>query len=221
MRRRALVVALLFIEAAPHGVVREARGYSGGPQLVEILGWSHALHRVYFHLVPLDESGSFGGIYYFGLHSQHPGIRVHAHWNDAPASYVDSLETSRLDSMRRRLRQLPVEPSTLFSDARTEIIKTDSLRAPTVYGDAQIVRRYTVRLTYFNPLTGFESQFDVLCYWRPKVSIKDVFRVPEEDARVFVIACYGDKHDSQIETQVPVLVTSDHSTSRVEWIPDR
>jgi hypothetical protein len=44
-----------------------AFAYTGGPLLVDILGWDARTHRVYFHTIPANEGDNFGGVYYFDV----------------------------------------------------------------------------------------------------------------------------------------------------------
>ena len=71
-----LILTLLF------GAPAVSWAYTGGPQLIEGLGFNPSSNRVYFRTIHRDESGAFGAVYHFNLVGRQPTKRIPESWND-------------------------------------------------------------------------------------------------------------------------------------------
>jgi hypothetical protein len=205
-----LWIAVVTILAVVTQRVPPAHAYTGGPELVEILGWDPSSERIYFHAVPTDESGSFGGTFYFDLKSPKPGTRVQLPWSHCDASYNDSVQVHRLEALRRRLHPVTMKRAAVFPWPPTVLTRD------TVLACSEEVPRFTISMNSFNG-----PAFKVHCYWRPEACIKNVYEIPGHAAWVYVVAFFGHVCDPPAETQVPVLVTPSSGIPEVQWSPGR
>jgi hypothetical protein len=113
----------IFIIAAIAFCPRIAFGYTGGPALVEVIGWDKQAQRVYFLEYPPEESGSFY-VSYFALTSARPDEKQVA-WEDLS----DTRKSARLDSLRRRLTLLAFWSTEVLS-GHVESTLRDSVDVP-------------------------------------------------------------------------------------------
>jgi hypothetical protein len=169
--------------------------YTGGPALVDVLGWDAHMQRVYVHTLYQEESYTFGPVYYFDLRSSHPQRRMPVAWSRPAAAADDSLQSARVAALRRRLRRLDaMTTESLPSWPRT--IQTDTITAC-----MDRVARFRIRPTFATMRT-----FELVTYQDHDCCAKDVFRIPQRAEELWVLAFRGNPCDPA-ETEVPVLVT--------------
>src|SRR5438094_10635761 len=81
-------------------MVGSASAYTGGPQLIDVLGWDAKVERVYIRTAPQDESYEFGGVYFFDLRSQHPAVRRRVSWSRPETAADDVDQAARVRALR-------------------------------------------------------------------------------------------------------------------------
>jgi hypothetical protein len=169
---------------------RYALGYSGGPALVEVVGWDKQAQRVYFLEYPPVESGSFY-VCSFAPASTKPGEK-HVAWEE-----LGDRRSARLDSLRRRSIPLEFRATEVLS-GHIEATLQDSV-------EAQDMRfaRFRLNVYYTGSFGGL--RFRVLSYGREFV-IKDVYRVPGREDFLFVVSFRGNPYGMFEETQMPLLI---------------
>lgn len=203
MRFRDFV--LLAAMAAVFGGATAASAYTGGPDVVEILGWDPGTERVYFHAIPGGETSDIGGTFYFDFRSPNPWKRQQAPWSLAGVSFDDTLQKAKLKSLKARLQRMSPEVAPVFPSGRWRVVSSDTLRLP-----YDRVKRLFVRMT---PYGG--PEFEVVAYGRPEVVVKDVYPIPGREIRIFVLTFFGNPYDGLAETQVPVVGLP--GVPRIEW----
>ena len=199
----AIIVALALCAASRAGA------YTGGPQLFDPLGWDPRTNRAYFHNLHMDETVSFGAVYYFDLTGKHPERRVLVGWSRPDANQIDSLQNARLTALRRRLRPLIRKPWAALAMPRVQSVDTLVLRYDRV-------ARYQVMVQ----VRGL--RFEIVCYHHPIACLKELYAIPGKQEQICVLSFFGNPYDSEGETQVPVVVSDDASevTHHVEWKRD-
>jgi hypothetical protein len=189
----------------------QAQAYTGGPLLVDVLGWDANAHRVYFHTIPDDEGNRFGAVYYFHLDGAKPERRIQVPWSVGEAEANDPDRTRRLQSLRSRLRPLLPKPEASLGWG-TIVLRADSLNVE------WLGKRPRFRLL-FKSSSG--PRFAFTGYEQPDASLKDTYEIPGRREILYVLAFRGNPHDVA-ETQVAVLVpVLSDSTFDVNWEPDK
>ena len=205
MRRLAMPCLLwtLFAAGTTHA-------YTGGPMLVDVLGWDRRAHRVYFHSIPANESYSFGAVYFFELGGKNSQRRSQLAWSIGDANADDADRTRRLQTLRRSLMPLVPTPESSLGWG-VEVLSTDTIPSPS----SAPLRRFKLRLA------SSGLHFEFTGYHRPDACIKDVYSIPDRTERLYVVTFRGNSRD-MAETQVPVLVArpSDR-VLQVVWEPDK
>lgn len=191
--QRIAPLLLAFLLQLP--IAGQAASYTGGPLLVDVLGWDSQSHRVYFRTNPADESYRFGGVYYFATDSKQPSQRVEVAWSKGGASADDPERNRMLRSLRRRLTSLRPQPSACLGWG-TKILSADSVRSPAMGVRARFRLRYT---------SSDLVRFECTAFGSPEVCLKNVYAIPGSKAVLYVLAFRGDLLDVA-ETQVAVLV---------------
>jgi hypothetical protein len=192
-------------------IAAEAAAYTGGPQLVDVLGWDSQTRRVYFHTIPADEGNYFGGVYYFDLKGKLPSQRGQVAWSRGGASADNPDNIRRLRSLKRRLTPLMPLPDACLGWG-TKVLGADSVRSPAMGVRARFRLLYTSQSLVRFECTGFGT---------PEVCLKNTYAIPATKAMLCVLAFRGNLFDVA-ETQVAVLVTESTSQPiRVEWVRDK
>jgi hypothetical protein len=192
-------------------IVGQAAAYTGGPQLVDFLGWDSRTHRVYFHTVSADESFRFGGVYYFDLNDKAPSQRIQVAWSRGASPADDQDKIRRLRSLKRRLTPLMPLPDACLGWG-TKVLSADSVRSPGMGVRARFRLLYTSQSLVRFECTGFGT---------PEVCLKNTYAIFATKARLYVLAFRGNLNDIAA-TQVAVLVPeSTDQTIRVEWVRDK
>ena len=185
-----------------------ARSYTGGPQVVEVLGWDAGARRVYFHSIPQDESNSFGAVSYFEVKGDREEKPKQLPWSTGDADANDPDRNRRLQSLRRGLTTMTPRPGSSLGWG-VDIVSADSIALPSSRGR---IPRYRLRLkTHDGP------RFECIAYHRPEMCVKDVYAIPGSQKWLYVVAFRGNRFD-EAETQVPVLsAPSSDRTIPVMW----
>lgn len=168
-----------------------AFGYTGGPQMIEVLGWDPDSSRVYFHAVYWDESMHSNTIYHFDLRSRQPGeaARDSIVGEDTDPYQADSLEARALASLRSRLRPLEPVLSPAFAPWITWTERDSSTKS-------------NGKLRAFQVTASFPSAVSVEAqtFHSPEVCARAVYRIPGRDEQVWLFAFRGDPDDlAQVE----------------------
>ncbi|MBI5709581.1 MAG: hypothetical protein HZC42_04640 [Candidatus Eisenbacteria bacterium] len=208
MKRKGLFALAGLITAL--GGVPPALATVGGPELVEVLGWSPDQHRVYVHVISTWANDSFGDVVYFALDGPEPERA--ATWSRAPrgeGTARDSTLVAQLAALRRTLEPMvPMPAASLPFVARAA--RRDTVRDR--YGEYV---RYTTRARFDR-----ETEFEVTAWFRPEVVLKDAYAVPGRSERLLVLAFFGDRSEGGYETQVPVMIARRGVPLRqVRWGP--
>ena len=188
-----------------------AFAYTGGPLLVDVLGWDAKSHRVYFHTIPANESFYFGAVYYFDLEGVHKQRRIQLAWSKGWAEANEPDHNHRLKMLRSRLAPLLPEPDACLGWS-TDIVSADSVDS------LSAGKRPRYRLHYFG-MNG--PRFECTAYGRPDACIKNAYAIPGRKERLYVFAFRGNIFDIA-ETQVAVLVSEPSDRAiQVVWEPDK
>ena len=131
----SLICALTL--ALPAGV----RAYTGGPALVEVLGWEPNEKRVYIDELPIGESGAFGVVSYMQVDSTSVD-KTRVAWSRVDALENDAEQVRELKNLRKRLEPLDLVPTSTLPNEKPVITQLDSL--DTAYG-----KRAAFRLNAF------------------------------------------------------------------------
>jgi hypothetical protein len=203
--RRALLGVLWFLAS-----YTPALAYTGGPLVVDVLGWDAKTHRVYFHTIPWDESDDFGAVYFFDLDGMHKERRVQLAWSRGEADRQDPYRNHRLNALRSRLTPLLPSPEDGLGWG-TDIVRADSVDSPRG-------KQARYRL-HFSGMNG--PRFECTAYGRPDACVKNAYAIPGRKEWVYVFAFRGNIFDIA-ETQVAVLISepSDRPV-QVTWERDK
>jgi hypothetical protein len=188
-----------------------AQAYTGGPKLVDVLGWDVGAHRVYFHSIPHDESYSFGAVYHFDLAGKTPEKQRKVAWSVGDADVRDPDQQRRLRSLRSGLTPLAPSPEACLGWG-VDIVHADSIDSP----PGARIARYRMRLSIYDG-----PRFEFTGYHRPDACLKNVYVIPGRKERLYIVAFRGNAYDIA-ETQVAVLVPQlTDGTIQVVWEPDK
>ncbi len=200
----SVAVLLALAWAAP------ARATTGGPRLLDVLGWSPDEKRVYVHVLPMDESDAFGPILYYALDSPTPEQPQVVDWSAAPDAAADDPEPQRkLAELRGTLVPMCAQPAVAFP-AKTTVVSADTAHD---CGDAP---RYVVHAALED-----STRFEVTTYFGTQVVVKGVHEVPGRPERLLVLAFTGICAEGGYETQEPALLaTPSHRLRRIPWEPE-
>jgi hypothetical protein len=185
---------------------RIVSGYTGGPALIEVVGWDKQAQRVYFVEYPPGETGSID-VSYFALTSAAPDEK-HVAWEDPAVAHP-----ARLDSLRRRVTPLVFWPSETLS-GHVEAALLDSVDVPNGR-----FARFRLDVYYTGSFGGL--RFRVRSYGREFV-IKDAYRILGREDWLFVVSFRGNPYGMFEETQMPVLIRSGawNQLRDLVWRPD-
>jgi hypothetical protein len=206
--RRTLYVTL---SALLHGLSTGsdlAVGYTGGPAVVDVLGWDPVAKRIYFYGCSPGETGAFGDVSYFDLASRDPERLKRVSWNQPEATSNDRDQTRLFKALRNRLKPLIPIMHPALAKALT-VTKIDSVVTP--LGNRA---RYHLEVTYEIGLN-----FEVEAYSKD-FAVRDMFRVPGRREWLYVVTFRGNPYDGLLaETQVPVLVVGSQEgrARRLSW----
>jgi hypothetical protein len=188
-----------------------ASAYTGGPLLVDVLGWDAKTHRVYFHTIPANEGDNFGAVYYFDLDGVHKERRIQLAWSQGEAEGNEPHHVQQLKSLRSRLTPLLPEPVACLGWG-TSIVSADSVDS------LSSGKRARYRL-HFSGMDG--PRFECTAYGLPDACIKNAYAIPERKERLYVFAFRGNVFD-MAETQVAVLVSEPSDRAiQAAWERDR
>lgn len=202
--------SLLLCIAATSLASRPTLAYTGGPVVVDVLGWDAKAGRLYFHTIAENEAYEFGGVYYFDLAGKTGSKRVQVAWSVGEADANDADHVGRLATLRKRLVPLLPKPGPGLGWG-VFVLKADSVKTP---GFARV--RYRLSLD-----DSEGARFEWTGYERPDGCVKNVYAIPGHKDLLYVLAIRGNEYDSA-ETQVAVLVPA--PTDRpipVTWERDR
>jgi len=187
-----------------------ASGYTGGPLLVDVLGWDAKTHRVYFHTIPANESFSFGAVYYFDLGGVHKERRIQLAWSKGETERNDPDHNHRLNTLRSRLKPLLPDPENCLGWGTT-IVSADSVEFSS-----------GIRARYRLHFKGMDTpRFECTAYGLPDACLKNAYEIPGRKERLYVFAFRGNVFDIA-ETQVAVLVSEPSDrTIPVVWERDK
>jgi hypothetical protein len=178
---------------------------------VDILGWAARVHRVYVHTIPVNESYTFGAVYYFDLAGDTPEKRRQLEWSVGDADKNDADHTRRLKSLRSGLIPLAPSPESCLGWG-VDVVSADSIASPS----RDQLARYKMRLKIYDG-----PRFEFTGYHRPDACLKNVYVIPGRKERLYIVAFRGNAYDIA-ETQVAVLVPQlTDGTIQVVWEPDK
>ena len=179
--------------------------YTGGPELVDVLGWDAETNRLYIRDFPRDESAFFGAVKYFDLRSKEPEMAVPVDWNPRTNKRAYPREYGLLEELRTTLKRLqPLATHAIPKAIR--ILRADSL--VTGRGVPEVL--YTLDVTY-----EIGIRFQVTSF-SPHVVVKDVYKIPDQNAFLYVVVFRG-THDIA-ETQLAIVVDAPFDkVRRIEW----
>ena len=168
-----------------------ARGYEGGPGLVEVIGWDERAQRIYLLEYPPFEGGCF--ISYFALGSATPEQERRA----SEAFDGDVSKSPRLRALRARLKPLSYQPFEVLS-GEVAVTRHDSVDVPNGR-----FARFQIEARYRGEFEGL--RFRLLSFGHEFV-IKDVYRIPGREDYLFIVSFHGNPYGMFEETQVPVVI---------------
>lgn len=204
---------LLVLMTLLSGASATSWAYTGGPQLIEVLGVNSSSNLVYFRTIHLDESGAFGAVYHFNLAGREQGKRILESWSDPDADFSDSVQLARLARLRRHLRPL-VHEAIPALPVSTELTRTMVLSPA---GDSTEQFEGTVE---FHWSAGVKVHLSRLS--RPDCCLKDQFSIPGRTEKLYVLSCFGNPRDPIAETQIAFLVReSEQVVPALRWERDR
>jgi hypothetical protein len=199
-------------------VAGTGRAFTGGPVLVEVLGWDAANERLYCRQDGQDESATERDLlYYFDLRSATPERPVVLDWSRSRdrgwGKAADSLYESRVSSLERRLKKLPIVDELERSTLRFRVVP-DAVVAPS-------------RFTSSNPATLEGSawtwrgvpEMRVVTYGSNDVRCLRRYAIPGRAGRVVVISYIGDDYGPEEIQRVVVLL--DDPAARTQVLEDR
>src|SRR5262245_27720311 len=149
-------------------IVGSACAYTGGPQLIDVIGWDAKAERVYLRSAPQDESGEFGGVYFFDLRAQRPTLRRRVSWSQPGAVYNDAEQDARVRALRSRLRRLRPE---LAETLPSWVVHVDSTTVRE--GPWAGTRRFRIRVTFARG-----QSFECTTYHLADMCAKGVYNLP-------------------------------------------
>lgn len=206
--RHAILAAAVGMAALVHGT--PARSSTGGPDLIEVLGWDPGDRKVFVAQHYRGESGYPPAFAYFDLGGRSPGRPVVVPWSVAS----DDQEYRRREgALRARLRPLPSVPAASIFGV-SKVLAKDVV---TLNGGERT--RYRVRVSRLHHDWG--GAFEVVTYDDPSVRVLSVHPIPGRRERLAILSFFGIPHESGYETQVPVILETLTDTTRVEWAPFR
>jgi hypothetical protein len=204
-----LLVVLGTAAAASFGVVSTARAYTGGPALVEVLGWDGRSQRVYVRLFPAGESDTFGEIRFMATDSLGRVRTGRPAWNRPELASDDSRQTGELGRLRRSLEPLHPAAFPTLPQSNPTVTAIDTVDVP----------RGRVAAYHLRARFDLGPEFECTSYGR-EFAIKDMYPLPGRGAALYVVVFRGNPHDGLLaETQVPVIVGSKEELVRVSWEP--
>ena len=211
IRRFWIAIAIVAV-ASGCGLARRALAYTGGPQMIEVLGWDPDSTRLYFHAVYGDESAHFEAIYHFDLRSRNPEIAVRDEPEPADSDWVeaDSAQSPRLAALRSRLQRMapilePALPTWVKWTEQDTVVEIEGR-----------IRRFRVT-GVFDDGPGF----DVISYGALDVCTRAVFAIPGRPERVWLISFRGRPDDAaQVEAVRLVGGVSRSKTLTLAWRRD-
>ncbi len=215
---RHFAVALALVA----GVVlspRVAQAYTGGPQLVQFIGWDASRARVYFRTIPMDESLDFGTLWYFDLKGAKPGRRISEMWGPkqqamppSQAEFNDSLKFAQLAALRKSLIPL-VRAEQPALPLQVKVLSRDSVK-----GLDGWVTRLRVRAYY--QVEG-STTIHFTCYGKPDNCITGIYAIPWRTERVCILEFFGYRFDPSAQTETALLVPGIESELKgVTWVND-
>ncbi len=202
----ALSIATVLLHVVP------ARGTTGGPRLIEVLGWDPVDRKVFVAQHYRGESGYPPAIAYFDFAGKSPGRPVVVRWSVSldgdPASYG-----RRASALRGRLRALPRIPAA-SSFWITKVLATDSV-------DIQGIEmtRYHVRVSRLD--TDWGGALEVQTYRDSSVRVLSIHPIPGRKERLAIVSFIGIPYEGGYEAQLPIMLETSSETSRIEWDPFR
>lgn len=185
MKTTVVVLALLSITLAS-----VARASSGGPEVVEALGWDPLQRTAYFSIAGLNESGQPARIVSFAPGGSPRGTALSG--------------TAGLDSLRKRLRPMPEGAWPTIPTLRT-VLRVDALEAPGGRWTRFHVRARGSRL--------FNGVLEVTTIGDPDVRVVRRYDLP--DLRIGIVSFRGLPWEDGYEVQIPVILPGDRDTLRI------
>jgi hypothetical protein len=201
--RRALTAAAtaLMMAGASHA-------YTGGPVVVEVLGWDAANERLYCQQDGQDESPQERDlVYYFDFRSATPERPVVLDWSRARdrghGKAADFLYAGRLARIVRRVRKLPIVEEAMRSTLRFRTVPDTAVVKPSPFSDQPPITlegsAWTWRGVPEVRVVSYGSR-DVRCLRR--------YAIPGRSGRVVVLSYIGDDHGLE-EIQRAVVLLDD------------
>ena len=202
--RRSLRLALIMFTT----LAASARAYTGGPQLIDVLGWDAKMERVYVRSEPRDEGYSFGSVYYFDLRSSAPATPRLVGWSRSESAANEPDQADHVRALRARLRRLRPE---LEETLPSWIVHVDSTTVEE--GPWAGVPRFRLRVAFAGG-----QRFECTSYHHADLCAKGVYHLPGRKEMFWVLAFRGNEGDPA-ETDVAVLVTPNQfqRSVPVEW----
>ena len=203
MKARWLVsLAIAVLIASP------GRAYTGGPVIVEVLGWETAKDRLYCRQDGQDESGTERDLlYYFDLRSSTPERPVVLDWSrDRDRGWgraADSLYESRVSSLTRRLKKLSIVDELRRSTLRFRIVPDSVAVKPSSFSNQPPVTLEGSAWTWRGV-----PEIRVVTYGSTDVRCLRRYEIPGRTGRLVVISYIGDEYGSE-EVQRAVVLLND------------
>jgi hypothetical protein len=174
----------------------------GGPELVDVLGWSASEHAAYVRVTHVNESGEHPWIVRMRVRSSVSDTLAWSRGSEDEASY-----SRHVTELRQRLSRLEELLTTTFP-SRLDIVHHDSLRNG--YGNWG---RYRVRVSDFG---GFcEGTIEAITYNDPAMRLLRVYRVPESERMVGIVSFFGLPLESGYEVQSAVILPERNQFVRI------
>jgi len=207
-RGAAVVVATV----ASMALAAAGRAYTGGPELVDVLGYDAATSRVYFHREPHDDAYRFGGVYWVDLRSGSP--RAHrVAWSRPDTTTDDASQAARLAALSRRLRRLEPELHEALPSWHRGTVGDTITVTPDGLDRAA---RFRVHVEFAGG-----ASFDVTTYHEPDVAARAVYPLPGGAGTLWVLSFRGRPRDTA-PCEVPVWVAKPGDVEiPVRWVPEQ
>ena len=171
---------------------------TGGPDIVEALGWDPVERRAYFTIRHIDESGRMPAVIHFDLGGSSPAQPVQVGWSKNAS--ISGEERTRYDQqlqgLQARLRPLEaIDGPTVFHHART--LEADTLSRP-----------YARFLVNVSDWRVSEVGFEVHTIVEPSVRMLRKYQVPGRSETFGVLSFRAIPTEWGYEAQIPVLLSA-------------
>lgn len=189
-------------------IASSVHAYTGGPVVVEVLGWDAVNHRLYCRQDGQDESATERDLlYYFDLRSSTPERPVVLDWSRTRdrgwGRSADSLYESRVSSLSRRLRKLSIVEELQRSTLRFRVVPDSVAVKPSSFSDQLPVTLEGNAWTWRGV-----PEIRVVTYGSTDVRCLRRYAIPGRTGRLVVISYVGDDYGSE-EVQRAVVLLHD------------